>query len=169
MKDLKSLNIDLLDSISNTIKGLSNLQYTESMRVLSDATIGQHIRHILEFYQAIDRAISSKEVNYDDRKRDILIETNVETARNVIFDSIKKINSYPNDLSFEMKGNYSVNNIDASTIKTSLMRELAYAMDHTIHHLAIIKNALQLQGVLLDENFGVAPSTVRYRKELCAQ
>ena len=169
MKNLQSLSIDLLNSIEKTITNLSDRQYTESMEILSNATIGQHIRHMLEFYEAIEIATKNGVVNYDARKRSLDLETSVIKARELIKTSVKNVENYNKDQPIKMKGNYSINDVEASTIVTSLSRELAYTMDHTIHHLAIIKNALILQGVKIDENFGVAPSTIRYRKELCAQ
>ncbi len=169
MKNLQSLSIDLLNSIDETINKLNDRQYTESMEILSDATIGQHVRHMLEFYEAIGNAIKSTEVNYDARKRSLDLETSVKRASDTIQGFKKNMLNYSEDKKIEMKGNYSINDIDASTISTSLSRELAYTMDHSIHHLAIIKNALILQGVKIDKNFGVAPSTIRYRNELCAQ
>lgn len=169
MKNLQSLSIDLLNSIDETINKLNDRQYTESMEILSDATIGQHVRHMLEFYEAIENAIKSTEVNYDARKRSLDLETSVKRASDTIQGFKKNMLNYSEDKKIEMKGNYSINDIDASTISTSLSRELAYTMDHSIHHLAIIKNALILQGVKIDKNFGVAPSTIRYRNELCAQ
>jgi hypothetical protein len=45
---------------------------------------------------------------------------------------------------------------------------LAYAIDHADHHLAIIKIALNDEGIELDDEIGVASSTIRSRK-LCAQ
>jgi len=169
MKNLQSLNIDLLKTIEETISSINDRQYTESMEILSNATIGQHVRHMLEFYVAIEDATSTGKVDYDARKRSLEMETSVESALETIKLSKNNILSYSSDKALKMSGNYSIDNIEASTISTSLSRELAYSMDHTIHHLAIIKNALKLQGVDLDENFGVAPSTIRYRKELCAQ
>lgn len=169
MKNLQSLSINLLNSIDQTISSLTDRQYTESMQVLSDATIGQHVRHMLEFYEAIEKAHKSGEINYDARKRSLEMETSVKKASEIINKCKEDIVKYTEDIQIEMSGNYSIDNVEASKISSSLSRELAYSMDHTIHHLAIIKNALILQGVQLDENFGVAPSTIRYREELCAQ
>ena len=169
MKNLQTLNIDLLESIENTISSLNDQQYTESMEVLSNATIGQHIRHMLEFYQAIDVAHKTGEIDYDDRKRSLKMESSIEFAKESIEVIKKNIVTYTEDKQIAMSGNYSLDSEKSSTISTSLSRELAFSMEHTIHHLAIIKNALVIQGVKLEENFGVAPSTIRFKNNICAQ
>ncbi len=169
MKNLQTLNIDLLESIENTISSLNDQQYTESMEVLSNATIGQHIRHMLEFYQAIDVAHKTGEIDYDDRKRSLKMESSIEFAKESIEVIKKNMVTYTEDKQIAMSGNYSLDSEKSSTISTSLSRELAFSMEHTIHHLAIIKNALVIQGVKLEENFGVAPSTIRFKNNICAQ
>jgi hypothetical protein len=47
-----------------------------------------------------------------------------------------------------------------------LFRELAYDLEHSIHHQAIIKIAMKNLNseYALNENFGVARSTIRFRE-----
>ena len=61
---------------------------------------------------------------------------------------------------------YGKTDKDSVKIKSSLERELAYNIEHAIHHMAIIKIAVQtvFPKVKLADNFGVAFSTVRYQK-----
>ena len=56
-------------------------------------------------------------------------------------------------------------------ILTTFERELMYNIEHTIHHLAIIKIAIRLVAphIRLPDNFGVAASTIKHRDSLCAQ
>ena len=44
-----------------------------------------------------------------------------------------------------------------------MSRELQVLSSHTIHHFALIGMTLRAHGVVLDEDFGVALSTLRYR------
>ena len=54
-------------------------------------------------------------------------------------------------------------------IQSNYERELLYNLEHCIHHQALIKVAIiQSNSVAIDENFGVARSTIEYRKQ-CAQ
>ncbi|MCA1746680.1 MAG: hypothetical protein LC655_03220, partial [Bacteroidales bacterium] len=56
-------------------------------------------------------------------------------------------------------------------ISSSVGRELAYCIEHSIHHQAIIKAGLiDLNCTeLVSSEFGVAYSTIRYRNDSCAQ
>ena len=50
--------------------------------------------------------------------------------------------------------------------RSSVLRELQFLVSHTVHHYAIIKLHLQLQGCDTARlvSFGVAPSTQSYRQ-----
>ena len=48
-----------------------------------------------------------------------------------------------------------------SAVTTSLARELVFALQHTIHHQAIIAVLLQQVGVQTPARFGYAPATPR--------
>jgi len=71
-----------------------------------------------------------------------------------------------NDCSINLCASYSSIEIRQEQIISSLKREIAYALDHTIHHLAIVRIVLKNEGVYVDPAMGVAPSTLRYRKEM---
>ena len=51
------------------------------------------------------------------------------------------------------------------TITTSFDREEIYLVEHSIHHFALIRIALKtyFSSIKIDDNFGVAPSTIAYR------
>ena len=54
-------------------------------------------------------------------------------------------------------------------IESNYYRELMYNIEHCIHHQAIIKIALlHLGKTEIVENFGIAKSTIEYRRQ-CAQ
>jgi len=55
---------------------------------------------------------------------------------------------------------------EAEFIPSGAYRELAYNIEHVIHHMAIIKIALRqhFEEVTIPENFGIAPSTAKYLK-----
>ena len=61
--------------------------------------------------------------------------------------------------------------IDGVAIKidSNYYRELLYNLEHCIHHQALIKVAvLKNENLKVDANFGVARSTIEYRKQ-CVQ
>src|SRR6187431_1891974 len=66
--------------LSETLNHLSNEEYVRPSRILLNATIGQHVRHIIELFQCLEKGYSEGIVNYEKRKRDYQIETNKELA-----------------------------------------------------------------------------------------
>lgn len=160
-----------LEELVVLAKQLSNEQYTSGLRFLSGASIGQHFRHIIELYQCLLKGIEHDEVNYDSRVRDTSIETSVEKAVSCISKIQLEIGEILNNKVVTLKGNYACEKEGEINIITSIYRELAYNLEHSIHHQALIKVALMELGceTMISETFGVAPSTVRYRSEMVNQ
>lgn len=138
--------------------------YTASCPALSGATIGQHTRHVIELYQCLLAGYETAVVNYDDRKRNKLYENDKNEA-------IAAIREIQNKLELADKPMLIVCQAagDNITIQSNYNREVLYNLEHCIHHQALIRVALiATDGVLVSDEFGVAPSTIQYRQQ-CAQ
>ncbi len=138
--------------------------YTEPCRELSNATIGEHTRHIIELFQCLLSGYASGSVNYDDRKRNKLYENSIDEAVAVIKEIQNKLDQPDKQLNIVCgTGEQSI------SIGSNYYREVLYNLEHCIHHQALIKVALISMNVnLISEEFGVAPSTLQYRRQ-CAQ
>lgn len=159
-----------LNEIKNVLLQLTNEQYTFQSTTLFGATIGQHVRHILEFYQSVLNGSQSKVINYDNRERNLLIETNTDIAINMIDKISSKLLEATGDSPMILEGNFCAEEGKQIKIETSFLRELAYCLEHSIHHQALIKVGLLDVECLnfIDDTFGLAPATIRHRKQ-CAQ
>jgi len=164
-------NIEKLNEIKNLLRELPSDFILSPREIISNATIGQHFRHILEFYICLEKGMKHNLVCYDERERNVLIETDIDYAISRIDKTIAFLNTIEHDRPIELKANYSISASDPINIPSSIYRELAYALDHTVHHLAIVKIALSeiKQDSDIPENLGVAPSTVRYRGNIEGQ
>ena len=161
-----------LQQLKDVLIHISDTQFTRKLAVLSYSTLGMHIRHIIEFYQCLMEARQTKTVDYDARKRDIELETQPQkciAAVNSILDTVQKDDR---DFSMKLKANYALGKEGMCiTLHTTFHRELLYNIEHTVHHMAIIKiglKDLEEDNIHIDENFGVAVSTIR-NKTVCAQ
>ncbi len=47
---------------------------------------------------------------------------------------------------------------------STLGRELQFLVSHTVHHFAMIGGMCSCLGIEMEEGFGVAPSTLKYRE-----
>ncbi|MCF8454129.1 MAG: hypothetical protein K9G42_13055 [Pedobacter sp.] len=159
-----------LQQIRSLIASLEEKQYQYKSQLLSDTTIGQHVRHILEFYLCIIKGLSHGLVNYDSRDRDPELEQNPISAISCIDKIFNDIEGLSTDQVINLVGNFSSETETLKTIRTSTDRELAYCLEHSIHHQALIKIGLieQKMDHLINEGFGVAPATIRYKQQ-CAQ
>jgi len=157
-------NIAVLDQVTKMLANLNNEMFARNHRLIHDVSIGQHIRHILEFYQCIFVGLASGTISYDDRERDVRIETDLSFALETIESLKRQLSEVEHDTSIQLCAAYS--NEEQEQLTSSLKRELAYVLDHTIHHLAIVKIVLKNDGVFVDPSLGIAPSTLRYRREL---
>ncbi len=161
----------LINSVQNTLNELANLlsqlpneDYIYPCQGLSGATIGEHTRHIIEMFECLQNQYESGVVNYDLRQRNLLIQSDVTIAT-------KAIETVIGQLEKANKKLYLQQIIDGEelAIESNYNRELLYNLEHCIHHQALIKVALiQHNSVVVDANFGVARSTIEYRKQ-CAQ
>lgn len=157
-----------LESIAYLLEKLSPEQYQHTSYYLSGASIGQHIRHIIEFYTCLSQAYKeSGSVNYDHRKRAMLLEKDPKEAGKVIVQLIGWLQTDKILGEVSLVAAYAASNDHVCTIPSSFQRELAYCLEHSIHHQALIKIGLFEQGLsnLIEQEFGVAPSTIKFRMQ----
>lgn len=157
----------ILAQLSDSIGLLSDEQYAKPCIHLSGASIGQHVRHIIEMFKCLDAGYESGVIDYEKRKRDKRIENEKSLALNELQgiaawldrpDRPLLLLTYSDDLS-----------PDHEKIGSNYFREIAYNLEHCIHHMALIRIGIcELGNIPLEENYGVALSTVKYRKS-CAQ
>ena len=171
MHELKESNNNIISQLCAFLKQFDDSNYSKKLSVLNGSTIGMHVRHILEFYSCFLENIDSNGICYDSRKRKLIYEVSVSSTISefkIISDRILKLE---NNSSIELKSNASLKDGREFSIKSSIARELLYTLDHSIHHMAIIKIGTQtcFPEFIIPETFGVAPSTIRFKKEKCAQ
>ena len=160
LKEVAKKQLFELQSILNQLK---DSDYSKTLAVLEDGTLGRHVRHILEFYECLFVSCADNTVCYDDRKRNILLEENVRFASDYIYEIIDKIEEVKINKRLLLKSKYDSAEI---IMESSLFREITYNIEHTVHHLAIIRIAVtsELTYIDLSTTFGYADSTVQFLK-----
>jgi hypothetical protein len=130
------------------------------------ASIGQHFRHVLDHFLCLASAIGTGLLNYDHRSRNRLIETNLEYARSHtqmliwLFGTLTE-SECSEACTVECSVDYSDG--EAQVTVSTLGRELAYCISHAVHHYAIMKLICAQVDVAVADEFGVAPSTLKFR------
>ncbi|MDX2247223.1 MAG: DinB family protein [Bacteroidia bacterium] len=155
-----------LSKIKDYLKNLDNERYSRPLELFSNSSIGQHTRHVIEFLQCLIEQNPSGIINYEKRQRNKAIETETETAIRIIDFIIDRLNSGELKESLILETQYDHNG-PVHAVETTLDRELIYNIEHAIHHMAIIKIGMKVIApeIGISSDFGVAPSTVRYRND----
>lgn len=157
----------VLIQLSETLLQLTPQQYKQPAATLFNATIGQHVRHIIELFIELDKGYAGGIVNYDKRKRDYRIETDLAFANDTLLHIHLLLNKPDKPLVLEF--DYNETSPATSTVPTFYHRELVYNLEHTIHHIALIRVGVnEVSSITVPENFGIATSTIKHRTS-CAQ
>lgn len=152
--------LQLFIQLEAVLEQLSDEEYNTSIEALSRATIGQHFRHVIECYQELEKGYHRGFVNYEQRKRDHHLETNRRFALRqmaLIGDMLEKPER-PLVLITAMGEDVCVD------VPTTYYRELIHNLDHTVHHMALMRIGLSaISAMQLPAAFGVAYATIKLR------
>lgn len=145
--------------------------FTSPCPLAFGASIGQHYRHCLEHFQIFFRQIESATINFDARERDPKLEQDLEFALEITRSFRFQIENLDISALDRPIVVYSGGSSDRAlrNCDSSVGRELMYATFHAIHHYALIGIIARRQGLGLDPEFGVAPSTLQFQRNLAAE
>lgn len=132
--------------------------------------IGAHLRHCIDYYRCLLRGLDSGRVDYDARQRDPELESDPRAAVRALRELADQLSAVdPNDFSkaLQVKVDTPAESPWAWNGST-LGRELRFLVSHTVHHYALIGMLLREYGVEPGDEFGVAPSTLEYRRTVAA-
>ncbi len=166
MNTKKSCHL-MMDQIERLIDQLTVDQYAQKLDLFNGSSIGQHVRHIHDFYATVTHASQKDILDYSKRERNTTIEESSNFALSCLCTLRDQLEDCDEDKTIDVIADFTVNDHDQVIVKSTLGRELVYAYDHAIHHLAIIKMGIRhhFPGCNIDEDLGVAASTLRHREQ----
>ncbi len=158
---------ELLLQLQDVLENLSDRQYATPVDLLSGATVGQHVRHIIEFFQELITGYENATVNYDRRNRNLVLETDRREVIDLLSAMTLAVDLPDKDLL--LVAHLSLEDAEPVVIRTNYFRELLYNLEHTVHHMALLRIGIsQVTAITLPAHFGVAASTIKFR-QTCAQ
>ena len=163
---LKNACLNILGQLADVVHQMDEKDFCRPSPTLSQSTVGQHLRHTVEFFICLEQGVEKGLVNYDKRNHDKLIESDKFIALAAI-DRIREfVSNQHTDHPLQLEVGYDCNNDDCQTISTNYQRELTYNIEHAVHHMAIMKIGIREVAayVTLSTDFGVAVSTIRYKE-----
>lgn len=158
---------DILDQLRGMLIQIRDEDFSRGSVALSESSIGQHLRHTLEFFVCLEKGYQEGVINYDKRGHDKLIETNREIALATIDRVYNFFQHADLDKHLRLEVNYNIERDETETLNTTGKRELVYNIEHAVHHMALIKIGIRELApyVELNKEFGVAASTIRYHEK----
>lgn len=155
---LAALLTQLADVVATTDPGA----YVARPAAAVSGSVGEHVRHLLDHVAALTDAVPGDTLSYDHRDRGTVVERHTAAALHEIARLQRRLAAWREELAVPMPMEVVTRLTPAgdSVIAWSTStRELAFVINHTIHHQALIAVLLAWQGVRVPPRFGVAPST----------
>lgn len=164
-------NARLLSQLEAFLLSLPDDKYAAPLPILEGRSFGEHVRHILSFYELL--LAGDEVVCYDARERAQTLEAHRIAAIKKLRDVLSLLHEMTRHTERTVRVRVEkgdTGNQNDFFCLSSLSRELFYVADHTIHHMFIIRVGVLavFPTVQLPETFGIAHSTLRYRNEVHA-
>ena len=106
-------------------------------------------------------------ISYDKRDHD----SNIESDKDLALEIVKRTKSFISNCNInkpiQLEVNYSSDADHDVIVGSNMAREITYNIEHAIHHMALIKIGIKeaCPYVILPPGFGIAVSTLKYRKQ----
>jgi uncharacterized damage-inducible protein DinB len=158
---------NILEQLIGLVEQITPEHFSKPVPTLGNSTIGQHLRHTLEFFICLENGFEKGVVNYDKRQHNKIIENDKFIALATLASIKKFIEAQPTDKPMKLEVSYDLKQEDYAVVQTNFARELVYNIEHAVHHMAIIKIGIREVApyVTLPADFGIAASTIRYQEK----
>jgi uncharacterized damage-inducible protein DinB len=159
-------NIHYLAQALDLLEALDDESYRKPFPPFFTSGVGGHLRHNLDHYRSFLDGLGTWKIDYDARERDTRMETDRALAAQLVrdlIDQLRSVSEADTEIPVLVKMDSDAEDEAPVTWRRSTVgRELQFLVSHTVHHYALIAVQARLHGVDPGEDFGVAPSTVRY-------
>lgn len=154
-------NLEALQQGEVLLSQLSDAAYCNPLQLVFQSTVGTHIRHNLDHYACFLNGLQSGCIDYAARQRD----TRLEQDRAYAIAEMSRLRACLENISEDLDdaGLVVETEIGPGHAGTTIRRELEFLLSHTTHHYALVAIICQLQGIAVEADFGIAPSTLCYR------
>lgn len=131
------------------------------------ASIGAHYRHVLDHFLCVASGLTTGVIDYDRRGRSRELETNKPYAEHttiLLMESFRALTAEDLERPCEVVYSVGYSEQGPDRLPTTFARELAFCVSHAVHHFATMKLVCHHLSVAVQPEFGIAPSTLRYRE-----
>lgn len=171
IKHLIDESANSLAQLASVLKSVSQREYAEFMDSIFNASIGLHVRHVIDHYDMFFLGLQDQLINYDVRPREREIELDRDYALERIDRLLDQLNSMPvQDQPLQVIMDMQSDTATLTRQSSSVARELAFLHSHSTHHYATLVFMLKsMEKHIALDDFGLAPATIRNQEALkCA-
>lgn len=162
----------VLQQLAEVVGSMTDQQYTAKPVGVVPSSVGGHVRHCLDHVDTLLAAAGRGSVDYDRRERGTEVETRRRAALEALRRQERQLSGFaacPMHKPLRLTALLS-SSLPAVEVESSLGRELAFVVSHTVHHNSLICVMAKLMGIPVPERFGYAPSTIAHlEKTSCAR
>jgi uncharacterized damage-inducible protein DinB len=153
----------LLSELAGVIGQLTDGDYVRKPVGVIPGSVGGHVRHCLDHVTALLGAAVTGRLDYDHRARGTPVETDRSAALAALRAAEGQLDLLTPDACTRPLRLRVLLTAEGEPVEvgTTVGRELAYVLSHTIHHNAIVGAMVKTLGGTPPERFGYAPSTIR--------
>jgi uncharacterized damage-inducible protein DinB len=162
MRPAFSVLAGVLGQVADVVRALSDDAFTAPGPRGVSGSVGAHVRHCLDHVLALERALMTRDLDYDTRQRGGRIEIDRRAAIDAV-DAARARVAILDDRWLPQPVHVRTQIAQDGRViltRSTIGRELAFVISHTIHHNATISVLLHQQAELATPaGFGYAPST----------
>lgn len=162
-------NLYFLEQGRQLLATLDDELFRQAGKTPRSASIGAHMRHVIDCFRCFLRGLESNRIDYDARQRHPGVETDRATADAAlaeIANALATLQGTPANRPLEVKADAAAWADPALHWHGSTLgRELQFLLSHTVHHYALIALILRGHGHEPHSDFGVAPSTLEHERK----
>lgn len=163
----------ILQELRDLVRTMTPVQYTRPMgELFFDATVGGHVRHTIDHARSLVDGRIAGLINYDARQRGTSIETDPAVAvaeLESLIHALDRLRTLDHQ-EVVIIAIMPTRDGHAVDLTSTLGRELAFVLSHTIHHNASIRGMALALGLTPPPTFGYAPSTLAHQDaKACAR
>ena len=150
-----------LDELMQLVLTMSPDAYCARTSCVS-GSVGEHVRHLLDHVSSLVAARPTSVLSYDHRTRGTAVEAEPSAAVREMMRLDAALERWSDRSLDEPVAVAAITSAEGHSVTgwSTLTRELAFVLSHTIHHQAIVALLLEQRGVPMpDERFGYAPTT----------
>lgn len=159
-----------LDRLAAAVRLLGQPAFTRRAFACS-GSIGAHVRHVLDHVHALEAGMATGTVCYDYRERDTVVERHPHLAWSRLTRAALRARGVddtllPTPLTLVAR---IADEGRTVTTGTTVARELAFVISHTIHHSALVAVLMEEAAYEAPRHLGLAPTTPRQEDARCAR